>query len=293
MLICPDCRVALQDLKCLTCAWEAKENSGIMQCIGKKDMENPIIQSYLKNYDKIGVDDISASIQPERYVINIAKNLANKVKLKNSDKIADIGTGRGFLLNFLLANGATDITAIDICEEYLNALVKDSRVKCVQANAENLPFKDHFDIVTATDILEHVLNVGSFLYSLNKSLKQGGYAYIRVPFRENLMSYSTHLGCPYEFVHLRTFNKTLLVDCLKQAGFVVKYVYNDGFWINFPNKFWLSFLRGKFYKSLIEPLLRRVMKNPEDITLYPAWLCKLLMRPFEIVIIAQKKHSNF
>jgi hypothetical protein len=90
-------------------------------------------------------------------------------------------------------NGAESVTVVD-------RRMADSRFAPVLTNAGDLPFAEAFDIVTATDIMEHVLNVGSFISSLNGALVVGGDAYVRVPYPEDLLPYSPHLDCEYRFV---------------------------------------------------------------------------------------------
>jgi SAM-dependent methyltransferase len=96
------------------------------------------------------------------------------------------------------------------------------------ANAENLPFADAFDVVIASELLEHVLNVGDLLVSLHRALADRGRLFVRVPYREDLRQYARQNGCPYPFVHLRTFTRDSLVDMLRRAGFRPRRIRYDG-----------------------------------------------------------------
>jgi len=293
MLICPDCRNCIESLSCSNCEWysSSSANSKILNFLGKKDLNDHIFSSYLQNYDQICSDDLSEKVLPQKYLRNQAKDLARCVTDIKNKKICDIGSGRGFLIEELIARGAGDITAIDICDQYLNNLPLS--VRCIKANAENLPFEEEFDIIIATDILEHVLNVGSFLYCVNKALKPEGIVYIRVPYKENLMYYSPHLKCPYPFVHLRSFNKSLLEKTLMDSNLKPIKTYYNGFWVISPNNFWAqnNYLKD-VYKKIIK-FLAQFEKSEEDLTFWPSWFCKLFMRPYEITIKASKIPAVF
>ena len=66
--------------------------------------------------------------------------------------------------------------AVDITLEYFKQFELENQVTPLLANGENLPFREEFDIITNTDVLEHVFNVGSFLISIYEALKPNGRA---------------------------------------------------------------------------------------------------------------------
>ena len=289
MLICPDCKEYIKELDCLKCKWHSISDISdqILDFMGTKDLNDPVFKLYLQNYDKICYDDLNQSIMSQKYLNNLAISMVKNLDDLKNKKICDIGSGQGFLIKNLLKEGATNLTAVDICNQYLNTL--PSSVRCIRANAENLPFEEEFDIIIATDILEHVFNVGSFLYCINKALKPNGIIYIRVPYKESLMSYSPHLGCSYRFVHLRNFNESLLKQTILSAGLKPLNLYYDGFWSKSPNNFWTrnSALK-KIYQSKISNFLLKLAKDEENITLWPSWFNKLFMRSYELTIKATK-----
>jgi SAM-dependent methyltransferase len=99
----------------------------------------------------------------------------------------------------------------------------------VLADAEYLPFKEEFDIIVSSDVIEHVLNVGSFLDCVYHALKPGGRFIVRTPYKENIMGKSAHRkSAPQELGHLRNFNKSLLKMILEDAQFKVKKIRYDG-----------------------------------------------------------------
>lgn len=291
MIICPDCGGSLPELNTLTCAdcgWKGENRDGVAVYLSTRDRQDPILREYLENYDRISADDLHSGILEERYVENQARNLVRQIPELRKRRVCDIGCGKGHLARQLVARGADCVTVVDIAMAYLRRMSDDSEFVPVLANAENLPFADAFDVIAATDIMEHVLNVGSFMYSLNRALVVGGSAYVRVPYRENLLSYSPHLDCEYRFVHLRSFDADILRLYFEAAGFEVEGLRFDGYWLQRPQRFWqVGRLRQHVYQRFQQAATRR-LPHYTDVTLWNQSLARLLMVPLEIVVIARK-----
>ncbi|ODR97399.1 hypothetical protein AUC69_12365 [Methyloceanibacter superfactus] len=173
--------------------------------------------------------------------------------------------------------------------DYLAKFCPGDNVVPVVANAENLPFEAEFDLITSTDVVEHVLNISALLYSLNKALKPGGRLAIRVPYREDLLKYAPQTGYPYDLVHLRTFDRSSLRDLLAEAGFRVSQSYFDGFNFQYPARHVMSvfnafgILSGKQKRKLWKRLYS--MLPPESI---PWRFRRAVYRPIEIIMVARK-----
>jgi SAM-dependent methyltransferase len=292
MMICPACASALPPaLICGACGWRGQYRDGVPDLVSDPNPEDGAARSYVENYDRIARDDLDAKVMDERYIENLATNFCDAIDLLPRAEVCDVGSGKGFLVRKLLARGASAVTAVDISLPYLARMVGQPGVFPVMANAENLPFVEHFDLVVATDVLEHVLNVGSFLYSLNRALRPGGRLYLRVPFRENLLPYSPHFGCPYQFVHLRTYDRSLLRQALEEAGFTVERLWLDGYMPGMARPFWQGGgIRKKLY-DWFETRLRRDGRHPADVTLRPHGTRPLFLRPTVINAAARKAKS--
>jgi len=246
---------------------------------------------YTENYDEIARDDLDAKVMDERYIENLAANFCQTIELTAGAEVCDIGSGKGYLARKILTRGVAAVTAVDISFPYLERMIGKPGISPVVANAEALPFVEHFDVIVATDILEHVLNVGSFLYCANRALRSGGCLYVRVPYRENLLSYSPHFGCPYRFVHLRTFDRPLLRQALEEAGFSVERLWFDGYTPGAAKPIWQ---RGRLRRGVyrrFEDSLRRSGRNPADTTLLPHGLRQVFLRPTVVIAAARKVQS--
>jgi SAM-dependent methyltransferase len=287
MLACPNCRhaVRLEALECASCGWRGEYRHGVPIVISDADRADPIFSSYLENYDCISRDDIAEPILQLDYVRYQANNLMSFLGRVDNLDVLDLGCGRGLLTKSLADKGAASITGVDVSLPYLSALCGISRIQPICANAENLPYDEQFDLAVSTDVLEHVLNVGSYLHSLNRALRPGGRTCIRVPLNENLLTYAAALGCKYRFVHLRSFNKSLIRDALEGAGFRVDRFRLDGFVPGVRRKF---LRRPRYLYDRIEARVLRYVKDPISITSWPAAIAGMFWEPHEVIVMATK-----
>lgn len=233
MIVCPECRTALQEdprPRCRACGWEADEVDGVVDFMPRQLRRQGLEADYERNYERIARDDLHQSIQDPDYIAHLTEDFAERVGELDGAKVCDLGVGQGALARTFLRQGVRELTAVDIAMEYLVQLKDVPAIRLVRANAESLPFVDEFDVVVSTDVLEHVINVGSLMYCVNRALRLGGQLFVRVPYKEDLLMYSRHLGCPYEFVHLRTFDRALLRHALECAGFSVQRTWFGGYW---------------------------------------------------------------
>jgi len=291
VLICPDCTVDLgsaDTLSCDACGWRGEIREGIPIYLSRADREDPIMKEYIGNYDKICVDDLNESLIDDQFLRNIAGKTSLFVRDVEGATVCDIGSGKGYLAKSLLDRGASSVTTVDISLDYLLRLKDCHRLRPVLCNAENLPFRNEFDIMVTTDVMEHVLNLGSFLYAMNRALRIGGRVYVRVPYDEDLLSYSPHLGCSYRFVHLRSFNAKLLRMYLKNSGFVVEKIRHENFWLGIPREFWARYPSARSFYDWFKDQATKRLAHPTDITTWDSRIAGIFMQPQELFVTARK-----
>ena len=134
--------------------------------------------------------------------------LVTECKFKS---IIDIGCGAGNHTNYLRQNGKV-VTPVDFYGNVLNMKT---------GLYQDIKLQKH-DAVWCCHVLEHVLDVNSFLKKIHKDLKEGGYLCITVP------------PLKHEIVggHVTLWNAGLLMYNLVLAGFncknikIKKYGYN-------------------------------------------------------------------
>lgn len=294
MRLCPQCRqeTAISSAgTCPHCDWRLNRSHDIPVLLSDEDQAAAIVQDYTENYEDLAVKNLEQSNIDRRFLLNQAKNVVRYLGEVRGQSVCDIGIGQGFLARELLAAGVNKVTAIDVSISYLRELKGIDRVEPLVANAENLPFREEFDLIVSTDVMEHVLNVGSFLYCVNEALRPGGKVCIRVPYREGLLGYSPHTGYQHRFGHLRSFNKDILRLYMREAGFGDLRFHLDGFSLGTPqphlyDRPW----KQNWYNRLARHLGARV-DNAADVALWPSAFMRLIARPVEVAILARKIRS--
>jgi SAM-dependent methyltransferase len=118
------------------------------------------------------------------YPRNLEFLMENKL-INKKDKVLEIGSGKGRLLNTLLKQNY-DIRGIDASEEFLQEGKKiygeDLPIKRV--SDEKLPYGDEsFDKVLSFDVLEHIPDTDSHLQEVKRVLKDKGEYCFGIPNR--------------------------------------------------------------------------------------------------------------
>jgi len=115
--------------------------------------------------------------------------------------LLDVGCGMGdLLINFPRRRRH----GIDISADYLR-IARQRHLNVTQAAAEDIPFPDDtFEVVVATDILEHVFDLNAVARELVRVSRK--FIIVRVPYMEGVSWHSP----PYKFVHVRIFDEGTL-----------------------------------------------------------------------------------
>jgi SAM-dependent methyltransferase len=255
--------------------------------LSTRDRESELMARYLANYDQIAVDDLTTGIQKESLQRFFNERLRGYLGNFAGQRVCDVGVGKGMLFEMLGQGGAASVVGVDISMPYLERFAGLPDTTVVLANAENLPFRDAFDLVVAADVLEHVLNVGDFLICMREALAPKGRFVVRVPYRENLVKYA-HLvyDCPYDLVHLRSFNNGNLRELLRYAGFVVERLQYDGFGTDRARPWPASTRVGR---RLIHEFGHRLLGGQDQLEQMNPQLGRLLMEPIVVTAITRRR----
>ncbi|KLI17879.1 class I SAM-dependent methyltransferase [Brachyspira hyodysenteriae] len=141
----------------------------------------------MKDYEKLSKEHFNkqASIYDEKdtiYYSKYGKISCNYVSeyLKNIDynKLLDIGSGTGYLINMLKKYKATaEFYGLDLSEEMIN-ISKSKNIKDAEfilGSANKLPFNDNtFDIVTCIQSFHHYPYPDETMKEVYRVLKKGG-----------------------------------------------------------------------------------------------------------------------
>lgn len=191
-----------------------------------------------------------------------AADLNNKileacVEPRKKAKVLDIGFYRGELSVERFKNiKHPDIYGIDISKEAIKS-GKIFNIKSIKHNLEKgIPFKsDYFDIISANQIIEHLINIDLFVSEIFRVLKPNGYVVLST---ENLsswhnifaltlgwqafsqhISYKSFIGNPLrlqkrkgesEDIHIKIFTPRGLKDLFTIYNFKVEVAFDAGYY---------------------------------------------------------------
>ena len=101
---------------------------------------------------------------------------------KKNQKILDIGCGDGVLLSQVKTGR---LFGVDLDQDSLDFASTKIKAKLIQAKAELLPFRNSFfDVVIATEIIEHLSQPELMLSEIKRVLKPGGRVIIATPIKQ-------------------------------------------------------------------------------------------------------------
>jgi ubiquinone biosynthesis O-methyltransferase len=118
--------------------------------------------------------------------------------IKRGDTVLDIGCGNGYL-TYVIAKKAKKVIAVDLNEKNIEQakekFMRDN-IEYLHEDATRINFNEKFDIVTLSNVLEHIEDRHSFLL---KICELADKFLIRVPMinRDWLTYYKKELGCEY------------------------------------------------------------------------------------------------
>lgn len=178
---------------------------------------------YVANYETIAADHLAASScsksnpwideeiweMMEKSTANLVQKYATRVQSHTKSlRILDVGVGLGRLLTRIQTalGSSAGLHGMDVSLNYLK-IAKQQHPRVVLAKIEDMPYRSRsFDIVTCTDVLEHVIDLNHAISQILSVIKPGGYLIVRVPNKEDLSPYLKETY-PYGLAHLRNFDE--------------------------------------------------------------------------------------
>lgn len=150
-----------------------------------------------------------------------------KLMGENKNSVLDIGTSTGTNLRMLKSLGFNNITGVDSNSDAIRYCKEKEFYNMIEGTILNLPFeKDSFQLVLATDILEHVKDDSKAVKEIVRVLKPGGIALITVPTFPSLWGIQDVAG-----QHYRRYKRKELMNLLRTNGLLVD--ENDCYYFNF------------------------------------------------------------
>lgn len=146
-------------------------------------------------------------------------------------KILDVGCGDGRLARAIRANCPDVIIhGCDLSAAALARSVGLNRHYVVDLNCEVLPEPDgSFDLVIASEVIEHLIQPDRVLAELTRVLRQGGHVLLTVPnvafWRFRVQALCGHVpSVTADDRHLHSFSASLIEQLVRKAGLQVAWL---------------------------------------------------------------------
>ena len=210
------CHVCQSDK--VDCLWPVRDNPEYLvyscQECGVKFLLPQPTDAFLRDlysksyYDAWGIEEYSGSVRDMKLsTFDLRLNLIKKYKKQGN--ILDVGCATGFFLEGASAAGFTPF-GVEISDYSFNiAKEKFGEEALFQGILEDCPFAERsFDVITMSDLLEHVRNPHTVMEKVRALLKDDGIVMIMTPDTDSLTHWiMREKWVHYKIEHLFYFNK--------------------------------------------------------------------------------------
>ena len=197
----------------------------------------------------------------------VREYIASQISEKKG-RILDVGCGKGWVAELFCPFGF-EVISMDISLRNTSKALKKHPFEnhhAVVADVFSLPFlTNSFDIIIASEIIEHVQNPAVFIEKLFRVLKPGGNLIITTPYKEKLQySLCIHCNNPTPLhAHLHSFDEKILTslytsDDVKQCSYRT---FGNKILIHLRLHKILKYLNFKVWKA-IDSLMNRIYYAP-------------------------------
>lgn len=170
-------------------------------------------------------------------------------KMDKNSKILEIGCSGGPLIKFLKQNGFNNIYGIDKSKKAIELCKSNGLKNIFLMDGLKTRFNnEEFDIIIASDILEHIKEDNLALLEWNRILKKGGRLILFVPAFNFLWSEHDEVN-----KHYKRYSKSMLITLFKKSNFRIEKISYWNFILFFPASlfriFQHIFLKNKIQKK--------------------------------------------
>ncbi|MFH0969757.1 MAG: class I SAM-dependent methyltransferase [Patescibacteria group bacterium] len=180
------------------------------------------------SYRLIGILVIkeNGGIHPKHKILNYYEFFLNNIS--SSDKILDIGCGNGACTN-AVAKKVAKVVGIDISKNNIKMAKErfsNENLEYIVGDATAYEFKENFDVIVLSNVLEHIENRQNFLEKIKKLAPK---ILIRVPLltRDWLAIYEKEKGLEYRLdkTHFIEYSEESFRDEINKAGLKIESFY--------------------------------------------------------------------
>jgi len=134
-------------------------------------------------------------------------------------RLLDVGTGKGYLLDIAKEMGF-ECYGIEVSEYASKKAGERFHGRIFNGPIEKARFSQKFDVITMTDLIEHIQQPDRFFDAVDKNLKKGGLVMIMTP---NSDSFTRALlgsnWFQFKYEHVIYWNRKSLTYLLKKNGY--------------------------------------------------------------------------
>jgi ubiquinone/menaquinone biosynthesis C-methylase UbiE len=192
------------------------------------------------------------------------RKLINHMQVPVEANILEIGCSAGPLQQILHTDGYTNLTGIDISENAIKLAEQRGVPNVSVMDGAKLDFADaSFDLVVASDVLEHIEDEELAVREWARVLRPGGCMIVFVPAFQMLWTHHDEVNH-----HYRRYTAAHLRRVIQRAGLTVE-----------RSSYWNSTL---FFPASVVRLAKRIYSRPSsntvdtgDLKQFPGWLNSL------------------
>ena len=224
-------------------------------------------------------DDSEVAYMKEDYHvmrINIAIDLleeeVHKLTDKSNAKLLSLGCSTGMAEKEIIGRTGLKVYGLEGSEECAQIAAENGLIMEVGDVTKKLPYADNsFEFVFAGEVIEHVMEIRSFLSEIKRVLKPSGYLIIttpnlarvddRIKFIFGIAPRHTSPIHEYLYLHIRPFTYGSLQETLNKMGFVIKSFKSNYIAFDVWGKRYINRFLAKIFPSLGGTLIVKAQVN--------------------------------
>jgi SAM-dependent methyltransferase len=184
----------------------------------------PTVDSLFRFYQKYLPEEGTSIESWEKMMRPVFHRAAHLLEQRRGiGKLLDVGTGFGFFLAEMRRRG-WEASGIEISQRATDYARRVLGLIILTGPLEKADLPDnHFDVVTAFYVIEHLPNPLDFLRECHRILKPGGFLLLRYPHTTPIKNFLRVFGIKnrlYDLpAHLSDFSPKTIQECLEKNGF--------------------------------------------------------------------------
>jgi 2-polyprenyl-3-methyl-5-hydroxy-6-metoxy-1,4-benzoquinol methylase len=199
--------------------------------------------------------------------------IINTFDLLPTAKVLDIGTSTGTNLRMLRDLGYSNVRGLDLHDEAIQWCAEKGLGKVDKGDICHIPSGDYeYDLVLATDIIEHVDNDAQAISEISRVLKSSARSIITVPAFPSLWGLQDTVSH-----HKRRYRKEDFIEKLKASGLEVEDCFYFNYLLFFP--IWMARHIIRVFKINLQ----------SENGLNPSWVNCMLKKIFLLDVCTSRK----